>query len=84
MENSHPGTPIQIGYRGRGELTARERELMVLVASGLSDKQAADRLGTSSSTIHNHMGNILRKLECPNRTAAAVIFTLEYIRREGS
>lgn len=55
----------------RGELSAREREVLALVARGLSDAQIAERLVISPHTAHRHMANILAKLGQPTRAAAA-------------
>jgi DNA-binding NarL/FixJ family response regulator len=54
-----------------GELTAREREVLRLLAEGLTNKQIAGRLVVSEHTVHRHVTNILRKLDLPSRTAAA-------------
>jgi FixJ family two-component response regulator len=43
-------------------LTARERELMALVAAGLMNKQVAGRLGLSEITVKIHRGNLTRKM----------------------
>jgi len=51
-------------------LTAREREVIRLVARGLSNKQIASQLGVSEHTVHRHVGNILTRLELPSRAAA--------------
>lgn len=51
-------------------LTRREHDVLRLVAEGLSDRQAALRLGLSEHTIHRHVANILTKLGLPTRTAA--------------
>jgi LuxR family transcriptional regulator, maltose regulon positive regulatory protein len=55
------------------EITAREREVLVLLARGLTNRQIAERLVVSEHTVHRHVTNILRKLELPSRTAAAVV-----------
>ena len=52
------------------ELTAREREVLRLVARGLSDKEMAAALGLSEHTVHRHVANILTKLDLPSRAAA--------------
>ncbi len=54
-----------------GELSTREREVLGLVAQGLSDSQIAERLVISPHTVHRHVANILAKLRMPTRTAAA-------------
>lgn len=55
------------------ELTPREREVLGLVAEGLTNRQVADRLVVSEHTVHRHVTNILRKLDLPSRTAAATL-----------
>lgn len=53
------------------ELTAREREVLRVVAEGLTNAQIAERLVISEHTVHRHVANILGKLGVPSRTAAA-------------
>ncbi|MGH3013111.1 MAG: helix-turn-helix transcriptional regulator, partial [Gaiellaceae bacterium] len=53
------------------ELTPREREVLSLLAGGLTNRQIAERLVVSEHTVHRHVTNILRKLRLPSRTAAA-------------
>jgi FixJ family two-component response regulator len=48
--------------RRYGSLTPREREVMTLVVSGLLNKQAAARIGTSEVTVKIHRGHIMRKM----------------------
>jgi LuxR family transcriptional regulator, maltose regulon positive regulatory protein len=54
-------------------LTPREREVLRLVAEGLTNHQIADRLVLSDHTVHRHVGNLLRKLALPSRAAAAAV-----------
>ena len=54
----------------RPVLTPREREVLVLVADGLSDRQIASELKLSEHTVHRHMSNVLTKLACASRAAA--------------
>jgi pimeloyl-ACP methyl ester carboxylesterase/DNA-binding CsgD family transcriptional regulator len=53
------------------ELSKREREVLALVAQGLSDAQIAERLVISPHTVHRHVANILAKLQLRTRAAAA-------------
>ena len=55
---------------GRPCLTPREREVLSLLAEGLSNKLIASRLGVSLHAVKRHVGNVLAKLNSPNRTLA--------------
>jgi NarL family two-component system response regulator LiaR len=59
-------------------LTAREVEVLKLVAEGLSNQEIADRLVISERTVRTQVSNILSKLYLANRTQAAL-----YALREG-
>jgi pimeloyl-ACP methyl ester carboxylesterase/DNA-binding CsgD family transcriptional regulator len=52
-------------------LSDREREVLALVAEGLSDPEIAGRLTVSPHTVHRHVANIRAKLGQPSRAAAA-------------
>ena len=51
-------------------LSGREREVLALVASGLSDREIAEQLVLSPHTVHRHVANIRHKLGRGSRTAA--------------
>lgn len=53
-------------------LTLREREVLQALGEGLSDKEIAERLYISVGTAHNHIANILAKLEAHSRLQALV------------
>ncbi|MDF3038274.1 MAG: protein kinase [Thermomicrobiales bacterium] len=55
----------------RGGLTAREIDVLRLVAEGLTDPQIARRLYLSPRTVHTHLRSIYAKLDVPSRAAAA-------------
>jgi len=54
-------------------LTDREREVLILVAEGLSNQQIADSLVISERTARTHVSNILSKLGVASRTQAALV-----------
>jgi DNA-binding NarL/FixJ family response regulator len=54
---------------GRPLLTARETEVLRLVAKGLSYRQVAEELAVSLRTVQNHVQNTLGKLQLHNRSA---------------
>jgi DNA-binding CsgD family transcriptional regulator len=51
-------------------LSAREREVLALVANGLNDREIAAQLVVSPHTVHRHVANIRHKLGRGSRTAA--------------
>ena len=52
-------------------LSAREREVMLLAAEGLSNTKIARRLGISDNTVAVHLQHIYRKLKIRSRTMLA-------------
>jgi DNA-binding NarL/FixJ family response regulator len=54
------------------ELTAREREVLELLAVGCRNHEIARRLGMSEKTVRNHVSQVLAKLQVADRTAAAL------------
>ena len=63
-----PGGPAQ----AFPELTAREREVLELIAQGQSNAAIADRLVLSQKTVRNHVSNIFTKLQVLDRAQAIV------------
>jgi DNA-binding NarL/FixJ family response regulator len=54
------------------DLTAREREVLDLLADGASNRQIAMALGISLKTVQNHVSRILDKLQAADRTQAVL------------
>jgi len=77
LASGEPATPDPIepppAAADRLGLTRREREVLELVAAGLTNRQIADRLFISENTVGVHVGNILGKLDASSRTEAAGI-----------
>ena len=58
-------------------LTPREREVLALIAKGMSNKEIARQLFISDKTVKNHLSNIFEKLHINDRTSAAVLAVKE-------
>ena len=54
------------------QLTARELEVIKLIAQGMPNKEIASTLYISEKTVKNHITNIFRKLNVEDRTQAAL------------
>ncbi|MFN8662926.1 MAG: helix-turn-helix transcriptional regulator [Thermomicrobiales bacterium] len=55
------------------DLTAREQDILGLLAQRLTNAEIADRLFIGRRTVDTHVGNLLTKLEAPNRRQAIAI-----------
>lgn len=53
-------------------LTNRERDILLLIRLGKTNKQVADELGVSVNTVKTHMKNLFAKLKVHNRTQATL------------
>ncbi|NEP76184.1 MAG: response regulator transcription factor [Okeania sp. SIO2G5] len=58
---------------GVKDLTNRERQVLVLIAKGASNKEIAKTLYISEGTVKNHVTNILGRLDVRDRTQAAIL-----------
>ena len=63
--------PSRRGAPG-ADLSAREREVLALVAEGLANKQIGKRLGIAERTVKVHLGNVFRRIGVTDRTSAAL------------
>ena len=66
----HSTKPIRLDVGGK--LTARELEILQLIAKGISNKEIAGELSISSRTVKSHMVDIFRKLNVSSRTEAVI------------
>jgi DNA-binding CsgD family transcriptional regulator len=66
-------------------LTAREVEVMQLVAAGLQNKEIAEKLGLSLATVRNHVHNSLEKLDVHSKLEmVSLAFRKGWVRRPGT
>jgi len=63
-----------------GSLGLRERQILALIADGLTNRQIGERLGLAEKTVKNYVSGLLSKLGLDHRTQAAV-FEIERGRR---
>jgi DNA-binding NarL/FixJ family response regulator len=78
-----PPKPLQKGLKPLQALTEREREVVTLIARGLSNGEIAAELVLSKRTVEHHMANILSKLGFANR-AQIVRWAMENGLTQGS
>ena len=72
---SHPGDSASCGT---GSLTTRERQVVQLIAEGLSSKEIAAHLGVSHKTVESHRASVMEKLDIHKASAL-----VRYAIREG-
>jgi DNA-binding NarL/FixJ family response regulator len=61
-----PGSPLEA-------LSSREREVLAEIRIGRTNREIAEKLGLSTSTINKHVHQVLRKLRVRNRAEAAIV-----------
>ena len=59
------------------QLTKREREILILLATGICNKDIGARLGISERNVKNHISSLFRKIKVNDRTQAA-IYAIKY------
>lgn len=70
-------TPPQQAQKEPSLLTCREKEVLKLIVSGMSNKEIASRLKITLRTVKAHVSSILMKLNVSDRTQAAVLAVQE-------
>lgn len=65
------GAPAPTASRAAGALTARQQQVLLLLAEGKSNKVIARALGMSENTVRNHVAALLDRLGAANRHEAA-------------
>ncbi len=67
VRNGAPGTPEL------ADLTDREREILALIAEGMTNRQIGERLFLAEKTVKNYVSSLLAKLGLQSRTQAALL-----------
>lgn len=58
-----------------GALSVREKQVLSLIAEGLSNRQIGERMGLAEKTVKNYVSSLLNKLGLERRTQAAILHT---------
>ncbi len=77
-------TPELAGQAKLDELTPREREVLTLIARGLSNREIAAALTVEDSTIRTHVKRILMKLDLRDRVQAVIFVYENGVNRPGA
>lgn len=67
-----------LGARRLESLTGREREVLLMLGTGLGNRELARELGIAERTVKAHIANIVDKTEQQTRTQAAILAALAH------
>ena len=65
--------PDPLSYAGRLIFTNREKEVLLMLVAGRSNKEIGDALGIGEHSVKAHVSKLLRKNRVPNRIALSVL-----------
>ncbi len=77
-------TGLSEPFTGIGSLSDREKQVLRLIADGLTNCSIAEHLVISQRTVDHHVSHILTKLAVPNRTVATLAAQQAGLLRETS
>jgi DNA-binding NarL/FixJ family response regulator len=72
-ERPEPSRPVQPGHEALKSITERERQVLTLVAEGLSNTEIGQRLHITPGTAKTHVGNLLTKLDARDRVHLVIL-----------
>lgn len=78
---AHDGNQVRDKKDAQHELTQREKEVLSLVAQGLSNKAIAYQIALSENTVRVHVARLMKKIGVSNRTQAASMFLLNPMQK---
>lgn len=73
----HPQSGPEADQTSLEALTGRQREVAVLVATGMTNRMIANRLGIAEWTVVNHLRQVMTRLKCPSRLHVALMVERE-------
>jgi len=79
LMQAHRSEAPTFSQDGPNRISARELEIITLVARGLENKEIADHLGIREQTVKNHLGRVMRKVGVRNRQELAMLAVRQHL-----